>query len=141
MKFKGRAGNIIWVTSILLLAGAFFAALQYNEFDSFGGYLTMVIIMGAAALLTFSFILRNYIMVSEQTITVCFGMTTSRIPVASVVSLKKTKSIIASSSASVKRIEVAFIYRNCRREIFISPKDEDGFLKQVCSYNPNIKVQ
>lgn len=140
MRFKGRVGCAIWITSILLLVGTVFTVSQYSAFDGIGGYLTIVIILGVSTLLTFSFILRNYIMVSDDTITVCFGFTTSTIPIDSVTSMKKTTSCIASSSASIKRIEVAYNYKNCGRVIFISPKEEDAFISQVRIHNSNIKI-
>ncbi len=112
----------------------------YKGTPAFCQLLTIIIILGVSTLLTFSFILRNYIMVSDDTITVCFGFTTSTIPIDSVTSMKKTTSCIASSSASIKRIEVAYNYKNCGRVIFISPKEEDAFISQVRIHNSNIKI-
>lgn len=140
MKMKARSGIIIWITALALLAATVAIAAMYNDFDGIGGYLMIVIIMAASTIMTASFILRNYLIVTEQSIKVCFGMTTTVLEVASLKSLKKVKNLTASASACVRRIEVQYVSGGENRLIYISPKDEAAFIQTVCSYNPNIKV-
>lgn len=136
MKIKSRSGILIWITAIATIVATVITAVKYSEFDGIGSWLLLLIILAASAAMTSSFIMRNYIFVTEQTITVCFGMTTTVLKTATVTSMRKVKSLIASSSASVKRIEI----RYGGGVIYVSPKDEDAFIKTVFSYNPNIEV-
>lgn len=135
MKLKARSGILIWITTLALLTCTVAFATTYNEFDRIGGYLLILIILAASTVLTASFILRNHLIVDEQTIKVCFGITTTVVKTASVTSLKKVKDLTASASASARRIEI----RYDRGSIYVSPKDEETFIKTVCSYNPNVQ--
>ena len=136
MKIKARTGIIIWITAVALLAGTVAIAAMYNEFDGIGSYLTILLIMMAATAATVSFVLRNYIIVTEQMIKVCFGMTTTVLETSSVMSLKKVTNLMASASTSAKRIEV----RYAGGIIYVSPKDEEVFIRAICSYNAKVKV-
>jgi len=140
MRFNSRCGVVMWVTSLLLLAVTVFFITQYSMFDSLVGYLALVLIMAVSTILTFTFVLRNYIIVTENQVKVCFGITTSVIDIPAIFSLKKVTSAVASSSASLRRIEIKFNKNNSKREIYVSPKDEDNFIQTVCSYNQNVKV-
>lgn len=136
VKYEGKVGIFIWVITLALLAGTAAFAAKYDEFDSIGGYLLILVVMAGSAAATASFILRNYLLVTEQTITVCFGMTTTVLETASVTSLKKVTNLMASASASAKRIEI----RAKGKVLYVSPKDEDAFIQTVCAYNPKVKV-
>lgn len=136
MKMKARSGIIIWCTAAALLAGTAAFAATFNEFDSIVGYFLILIIFAASAAMTVSFVLRNYLLVTEQEIKVCFGMTTTVLKMGSVISLKKVTNLTASASASAKRIEI----RHTGGIIYVSPKDEEKFIQTVCSYNPKVKV-
>ena len=136
MKMKARSGIIIWCTVMALLAGTVAFATMFNEFDSIGSYLSVLIILAASTTVTVAFVSRNYLFVTEQEIKVCFGMTTTVLKMASVKSLKKVTNLTASASASAKRIEIQYV----GGIIYVSPKDEDKFIQTVCSYNPKVKV-
>lgn len=138
MKIKARSGMIIWITTLALLVVTIAFATMYNEFEHIGSYLLILIIMAASTVMTASFIARNYLLVTDQTIKVCFGMTTTVLDTASVKSLKKVKNLIASASASSKRIEIQ--YAGEAGIIYVSPKDEDKFIQTVCSNNPAVRV-
>ena len=135
MKMKARSGIIIWCIVIALFAGTAAFAATFKEFDSIGGYLLVLIILAASTALTASFVVRNYLFVTEQEIRVCFGMTTTVLKMASISSLKKVTTLTASASASVKRIEI----RYDGGIIYVSPKDEDKFIQTVCSYHPELR--
>ncbi len=138
MKIKARSGMIIWITTLALLVVTIAFATMYNEFEHIGSYLLILIIMSASTVMTASFIARNYLLVTDQTIKVCFGMTTTVLDTASVKSLKKVKNLIASASSSSKRIEIQ--YAGETGIIYVSPKDEDKFIQTVCSNNPAVRV-
>ena len=140
MKMKARSGIIIWITALAMLAGTVAFAAAYNEFDGIVSYLLILAVMSVSTVVTGSFILRNHLLVTEQTITVCFGMTTTVFETASVTSMKKVTNLIASSSASAKRIEIRYVKGAEKKVIYVSPKDEQTFIQTLCSYNPKINV-
>lgn len=135
MKIKGRSGVIIWITTLSLSFSTVVFVTKYNDFDNFINYLLIFIFMVACTIVIASFIFRNYLIVTKQTITICFGITTTVLSIESIKSLKKVKNFIASSSASINRIEIEYI----DGIIYVSPKDEDNFINVVCSYNPKTK--
>ena len=136
IKFEARSGIVIWLTTLAIFAFTIAFATMYNEFDSVGSYLLILIILIVSGVMTASFIIRNYILVTEKTITICFGMTTTILNIESLISLKKMTSFIASASASTKRIEIQY----SGGVIYVSPKDEEKFIQTVCFYNPNVKI-
>lgn len=137
MKMKARRGIFIVVTAIALLAGTAAFATTYNEFDGIGSYLLILIILAASTAMTASFVIRNYLLVTEQEIKVCFGMTTTVLKMESIISLKKVVNLTASASASAKRIEICY----AGGVIFVSPKDEDKFIQTVCAFNPKVTTR
>ena len=140
MKFKGRCGIIMWVTSILFLASTLLFISQKSIFDSPVGYWVLVIIFGLSTVFLLSFVARNYIVVSDSQIKVCLGPTTTVLEMTSIVSMKKVTNFVASSGASTRRIEIIFIRDNFRKEIYVSPKDEGRFMQIVCEYNQDVKI-
>ncbi len=52
----------------------------------------------------------------------------------------KGRCFVASSGASTRRIKIIFIKDKFKKEIYISPKDEDKFMQIVCDYNQDVKI-
>ncbi len=50
--------------------------------------------------------------------------------------IKDTNSILAAPAASLDRIEIYFIQQKI--PLIISPKDKNGFIRNLQSINPNI---
>lgn len=138
MRFKGRSGITVWITSLLLLAATVFLVFQRGAFDSPAGYWILLVVMLAVTLLTWGFILRNHILVTEKEVRVCFGVTTTVLETASVVSLKRKRGILASASASSRRIEVRYRQGNCIGFLYISPKEEEKFIQAVRGFQPDV---
>lgn len=134
MKIKARSGIVIWLTTFVLLFVTIMFSTMYSQFSGIVSYLLILIIMLISTLLCASFIVRNYLIVTEKTITICFGITTTILDIASLTSLKKVTNFMASASSSIKRIEIQYD----GGIIYVSPKDEDKFIDLVCSYNPKI---
>lgn len=137
MKMKARLGIFVGVTAIAMLVGTVAFTTTYNEFDSIVSYLLIFFILAAATAMTTSFAIRNYLLVTEQEIKVCFGMTTTVLKMESIISLKKVVNLTASASSSAKRIEI----RYDGGVIFVSPKDEDKFIQTVCAFNPKVTTR
>ena len=45
MKMKGKTGIFIWILALALLAGTAAFAAKYDEFDSIGGYLLILVVI------------------------------------------------------------------------------------------------
>lgn len=130
----------IVVVLIIVLASAGFFGSLINDFDSPVGYWIMMAIHAVVIVVIVWFMARNYILVDDSNVKVCFGPTNSVVEIASIVSMKKVFNVVASSGASAHRIEITFKKGNERKLIYISPKDQDGFIETVSGKNPDIKV-
>ncbi len=139
MTFKGRRGFIIWVVALILLACEVFFFLYKDEFDPVV-FLLLVIGFGLILILTLMFEIRNKVVVTEDLVKICFGITTTDIGVSTITSLKKTISAIASDSASLRRVEIGYADEKGARKVFCSPRREDEFIKLLTGYNSKIKV-
>lgn len=113
MKFKGRCGIIMWVTSVLFLASTIFFVSQKSIFDSPGSYWVLVIVFGLSTVFLLSFVVRNYIVVSDREIKICLGPITTILDMASIVSMKKVTNFVGSSGASARRIYSRH-FKDCR---------------------------
>lgn len=140
MKFKGKNGPILWLTLLLILCAAVWFWTLKREFES---PLIFWCFMGLYALIAaviVSFLARNTVAVTESEIKVSLGPTNTTVDIASVVSMKKTVSFLASSGASAKRVEIVYRKNGGQRLLYVSPADRDGFIRAVREKNPEIKV-
>lgn len=140
MKFKGKNGFIMWFTLALVLGFAVWFWSIKSGFDSQSGFWGLMIIFAAVAAVIIWFMVRNYITVTDTEIRVSFGMTNAVVEIASVVSMKKIYNLVASSGASVQRIEIVYWKDGKHKVMYISPADRDGFINVVCGKNPEIRV-
>lgn len=65
------------------------------------------------------------------------------LPVDKIKSVKKTTGILSTAAMSTKRVSISFTDRSVLKSfapLEISPKDRDGFMAQLKSINPNIKI-
>ena len=67
----------------------------------------------------------------------------TRLPIDKIKSVKKTTGILSTAAMSTKRVSISFTDRSVLKSfapLEISPKDRDGFMAQLKSINPNIKI-
>lgn len=140
MTFKGRTGILIWIVALILLACEVFFILFKDEFEEQVIFWILVIGFGLILAITLMFEIRNKIVVTEEAIRICFGVTTTVIGVSTISSLKKTISVVASDSASLRRVEIGYANEKGIQKVFCSPRKEDDFIKLLTEYNPKIKI-
>lgn len=66
----------------------------------------------------------------------------TRLPIDKIKSVKKTTGVLATAAMSTRRVSISFTDRSVLKSyapLEISPKDCDGFIKQLKSINPNIE--
>ncbi|MCR5520443.1 MAG: PH domain-containing protein [Lachnospiraceae bacterium] len=139
MTFKGRTGILIWIVAFVLAACEVLFILFKDEFSPVLFWI-LVIGFGLILIITVMFEIRNKIIVTEDLVKICFGITTTDISVSTITSLKKTISAIASDSASLHRIEIGYANEKGIRQVFCATRKEDEFIKLLTQYNPKIKV-
>lgn len=140
MKFKGKNGLILWLTLLLVLGVAGWFWTLKSEFGSPVMFWCFMVLYALIAAVIASFLARNTVAVTESEIVVCLGPTNTSVEIASVVSMKKTASFLASSGASAKRVEIVYRKNGGQRLLYVSPVDRDGFIRAVKEKNPEIKV-
>ena len=131
MKFKGKVGLILWLVVLLVLGcGAYFVSIR-EKFDSVFGFGVIVVVFSGVLAVVLWMMIRNEVIVTDTSIIVKLGMTTTTIERASIQSVKKVTSVIASAGTSAKRIEIIYKAGYEQKRIYISPKDRDGFLEAI----------
>lgn len=66
-----------------------------------------------------------------------------RLPIAKIKEVKYTKGYIATAGMSLRRVSIQFTDRSVLKSyapLEISPKDRDGFCRQLKSLNPEIEI-
>lgn len=140
MRFKCKNGLILWLTLLLDLGIAGWFWSLKGEFDSPLIFRCFMALYALIAALIISFLARNAVTVTENKIVVRFGPTNTSVNIASVVSMKKAVSFLASSGASAKRVEIVYRKNGGQRLLYVSPVDRDGFIRAVMEKNPEVKV-
>ena len=67
----------------------------------------------------------------------------NRFPIDKIAEVKKTTGILATAGMSCRRVSIKFIDRSVMKSAMpleISPKDRDGFMKQLKEINPSIVI-
>jgi len=139
MTFKGRSAILIWIVALILAVCEVFFFLFKDEFNP---VLFWILVIGFGVILVFTlmFEIRNKIVVTEDTVKICFGLTTTTISVGTIMSLKKTINAIASDSGSLRRVEIGYANERGIRKVYCATRSEDEFIKLLTGYNPKIKV-
>ncbi len=140
MKFKGKNGVIVWLTLLLVLGFAVWFWTLRAEFESAAAFWALMVIFAAIAALIVSFLARNHITVTDTHITAALGPTRAVVEIASIVSMKKVTSLLASSAASSQRVEILYRRRGAPHLLYVSPQDRDAFIAAVLTKNPNIQI-
>ena len=74
----------------------------------------------------------------DETLTIRNGPLVYRIPIAEIRKVRKVKSVLATAALSVDRLALEY---GQYRDIQISPKDEQGFVKLLADRNPHIEIK
>lgn len=140
MKFKGKNGPVLWLALLLDFGIAGWFWTLKGEFETPLIFWCFMALYALIAAVIVSFMSRNTVTVTESEIRVSLGPTNAWVDIASVVSMKKAVSFLASSGASAKRVEIVYRKKGGQRLLYVSPADRDGFIRAVKEKNPEIKV-
>lgn len=129
MKFKGK---IDWWFWIVMLVGE--ALVLSSLFAS-----ERVSIIGAIVLVMYNlvflpFVIRNYVEVTDEKVTVAFGFSKDSIPTKEIQSVYCTHNPIASSAASLDRI----VIEGRQRKVMCAVKEKDQLFSYLKEKNPEI---
>lgn len=131
MRFKGK---IDWWFWIVMLGGdaLLVAALLMPEGTR---------IMGTAILIFYNliclpFVIRNYVEVTDEKVTVAFGFMKNSIPTKEIKEVYGTHNPISSTAASLDRI----VIRGRQREMMCAVKEKEKFFSYLKEKNPDIEV-
>lgn len=87
MKFKGKSGIVLWLTFVFVLGCATCFVSQKNGFDSQAVFWILIVIYAAISIILVLFMVRNYIIVTDDEIKICLGFSTTVLKTASIVSM------------------------------------------------------
>ncbi len=139
MKFKGKIGVIMW-TTFALVTFMLVGLCTILDYSNPGEFIPIIIMSAAIIGFVLWFLVRNYYVLTEDTIKICLGPTTSNLKINSICSVKKVISFIASGAGSAVRLEIVYYKGSVTEKAYISPQREDEFIAKLCEYNKYIKV-
>ena len=128
MKFKGK--NAIWCWGIYLYGTGRFVyqlLLSPKEFI----LLAWLVIY---ELVFLPIVLRNYVLLTQESLTVVFGFFKDTIKISDIIEVYETHNPLSSTAASLDRIAV----KGRRNEFMCSVVDKAGFLEELKKVNPDI---
>lgn len=103
------------------------------EEDSVGAMILGIVLFN---LICIPIVARNYVIVSEISVTVYFGFLKDSIMLRDITEVRRTHDIIASTAASLDRISINGRWSG----LMCAVKDKEGFFKELKRKNPNIKM-
>ena len=130
MKFKGKIGIWFWV---ILIAGNVLCLAGMFEPDE----VHPAVMFGIAAFYNLIFlpmVIRNYVLLDGEVLTVYFGFSKDSIPIADIREVYRTFDPIASSAASLDRI----VIKNRHRQLMCSVRERGKLFEELKRRNPEI---
>lgn len=129
MRFKGKIDVWFW---IVMLAGEGLVLSTLLD----GGKIFSVVAFVIYNLAFLPFVVRNYVEVTEEDVTIVFGFSRETIALSHILEIYRTNSALASSAASLDRI----VIEGCKKKIICAVRDKEGFFTYLKEQNPNIKI-
>lgn len=135
MRFKGKIGWLWW----FVMASTTYSFYDMsNEFMQGGLFLKissvlLVIIYFGLWYMTF----KNYACIEDQSLIIYLGPFKQTIPIADILSIRKTHNPLSSMALSFDRLEI----RARKTYVMISLKDKQGFADAMSRLNPNIEIK
>ncbi len=129
MKFKGKVDLWIW---IVLMFGEVLILLAL--FSPEGGWIIGLVTAFFYNILILPFLIRNYVEVTDEKLTLVFGFSKESIVISEIVEVYRTHNPISSSAASLDRIVIKGKYKS----ILCALKEREEFFNYLQEKNPNI---
>ena len=130
MKFKGKTA--VWFRGIFVVGNALFLwELIFFQND------LPALIVGMVVFETvfLPILLRNYILLGSDSVTVVFGIGKDSIRISDIIEVYQTHNPIASSAVSLDRI----VIKGRRQEIMCAVQEKQHFFVELKKRNPQIK--
>ncbi len=134
--YKSKVANwYIWFCAILTVA--FFGSI-YLCYKSTWILLIDVVLVGIGVLMLYDILLHtDYTIIGQKLYIRCGFLFKMQLPVSDITEITHKSTILSSPALSAKRIGLRY---GKKRWIYVSPKDQDGFISDLKSVNPNIEV-
>ena len=129
MKFKGKIA--VWFWDLEILANAM---ILYDLIFKRDNIIALVIGGVILNLVFIPIIVRNYVLLNDESITLYFGFGKESIKVNEILEVYQTHNPIASSAASLDRI----VIKGRRSEIMCSVKDKTKLIEEIKKINQQI---
>lgn len=131
MKFKGKVDVWFW---IIMLFGE--VLLLSSLLTPEGGRMIGLTVLVFYNIIFLPLVLRNYVEVSEDKVTIVFGFGKDSILLSDIVEVYRTHNPISSSAASLDRI----VIKGKRGEIMCAVRDKESFFSCLKEKNPEITI-
>lgn len=125
MKFKGKIA--IWVWAVFFGSNGLLIYELIFSPDSIAVLLATLFLFN---LIFLPILVRNYVLISEDEVMICFGFSKDAIKLSDIVKVYETHNPIASSAASLDRI----VIKGKHNEIMCSVKEKARFLEELKKY-------
>lgn len=122
MKFKGKIA--VWYWALVIIAnGMPFVNLEYLK----GRETELIIYVLIADFVFLPPIFRNYVRMTKDTLTVCFGFGKDEIKIRDIVEVRETRNPIAAGAASMDRIAI----KDKQKELIFAVKKKEEFYQEL----------
>lgn len=130
MKFRGKIGVVFW---LILIGGNVLCIAGFLEPDEVHP-IVMLAIMAFYNFIFLPMVIRNYVLLDEEELTVYFGFSKDSIPIADIREVYRTFDPIASSAASLDRI----VIKNRHKQLMCSVRERGKLFEELKRRNPEI---
>lgn len=132
MKFQGKTA--LWFWALVIIGDGVFLYEFLFVREEIGALIIGAVIFN---LVCIPVIIRNYVIVTDDSVTVCFGFMKDSVRTADITEVRTTHDIIASTAASLDRISI----KGRRNELMCAVKDKKGFFEEIKRKNKNIIIR
>ncbi|MDO4321186.1 MAG: PH domain-containing protein [Lachnospiraceae bacterium] len=132
MRLKGKVAVWFW----LILFGAN-AIMIYELIFSRDNLAALIIGFLVCNIIFWPIVLRNYVEIKDDKLTVCFGLGKDSIEIKEITEVYTTHDPIASSAASLDRI----VIKGRRQELMCSVCDKEKLFHELRRINPAIQIR
>lgn len=131
MKFKGKVDLWFWIVAI---AGEIFVLSSFYGLES--EKIMSIIVIMFYNLIFLPMLLRNYVEVSDDTVTIVFGFGKDSIAISQIREVYQTSNPISSSAASLDRI----LIQGTSKQMMCAVQEKEQFFSYLKEKNPNIVI-
>lgn len=134
--YKSKIDWWLWPVFIIYLA------IMWFSFSSNELWHSIIVVIGWAIVFVV-LIFGCWYEISDDTLVIYRFFRPTKIPLDNIKDVKKTTGYLATAGMSSRRVTINLIDNNVLKTylpVEISPKDRDGFIRQLIRINPDIKV-